>query len=98
MSHLNNTQPQFYYVDLFLNVYGVDSYWFYMAEILYMIWNAINDPLCVWLQDHSDLGGMLLLSINTYVLLRYFMRDEALSFVALALFIIQLLYRPAELC
>ena len=58
---------QFYYVDLFLNVYGVDSYWFYMAEILYMIWNAINDPLCVWLQDHSDLGGALLSVCSYYV-------------------------------
>ncbi len=53
--------PQFYYVDLFLNVYGVDEYWFYASEMLYMIWNAINDPLCVWLQDHSDLGGTAIL-------------------------------------
>eukprot|EP00042_Codosiga_hollandica_P054760 m.748598 g.748598 ORF g.748598 m.748598 type:complete len:245 (+) comp58974_c0_seq2:171-905(+) len=49
----------FYYVDLFLNVYGVDRYWFYASEMLYMSWNAINDPLCAWLQDHADLGSAM---------------------------------------
>uniref|UniRef100_A0AC35FP73 Uncharacterized protein n=1 Tax=Panagrolaimus sp. PS1159 TaxID=55785 RepID=A0AC35FP73_9BILA len=41
----------FYYVKVFLNVFKINTYWFNVAQFLYMIWNAINDPLFGYLQD-----------------------------------------------
>uniref|UniRef100_A0AC34QNW4 Transmembrane protein 180 n=1 Tax=Panagrolaimus sp. JU765 TaxID=591449 RepID=A0AC34QNW4_9BILA len=41
----------FYYVKVFLNVFKVNEYWFNVAQFLYMIWNALNDPLFGYLQD-----------------------------------------------
>eukprot|EP01137_Pigoraptor_chileana_P030823 Opistho-2@17822 len=46
-----------YYVDLFLNVYGVSSWWFYVSQALYLVWNAVNDPLFGWIQDMSSSPG-----------------------------------------
>ena len=46
----------FYYVKVFLNVFKVNEYWFNVAQFLYMIWNAINDPLFGYLQVvHSSI-------------------------------------------
>jgi len=52
---LMNSVYQFYYVKLFLNNYKISSYWFNFAQIFYMIWNAINDPLFGYFQDYSKL-------------------------------------------
>lgn len=46
---------QFYYVQLFLEHYRITPYWFNFAQIFYMIWNAINDPLFGYFQDYSNL-------------------------------------------
>nr|KAG5709737.1 hypothetical protein BaRGS_027762 [Batillaria attramentaria] len=35
----------FYYVKVFLNEYHVPESWFHFSQLLYMIWNAVNDPL-----------------------------------------------------
>ena len=37
-----------YYVDLFFTIYKLSKEWFYVGEIIYMIWNSINDPLFGW--------------------------------------------------
>ncbi|XP_043945558.1 transmembrane protein 180-like isoform X1 [Protopterus annectens] len=45
----------FYYVKLFLNRYKISEASFHQAQVLYMIWNAINDPLFGYIQDNSKL-------------------------------------------
>ncbi|CAK8698084.1 transmembrane protein 180-like [Clavelina lepadiformis] len=44
----------FYYVKLFLEKYGLSPAWFQWSQVVYMIWNAINDPLFGYLQDNSN--------------------------------------------
>uniref|UniRef100_A0A0N4ZD09 MFS transporter n=1 Tax=Parastrongyloides trichosuri TaxID=131310 RepID=A0A0N4ZD09_PARTI len=41
----------FSYVKVFLNIYHISQYWFNLAQVFFMIWNAINDPLFGYLQD-----------------------------------------------
>ncbi|XP_077989831.1 transmembrane protein 180-like [Glandiceps talaboti] len=43
----------FYYVNLFLNIYRISQTWFNVAQSVYLIWNALNDPLFAYFQDHS---------------------------------------------
>jgi len=47
-----NSVFQFYYVKVFLSRYGVSESWFHTTQIIFMIWNAINDPLFGYLQDN----------------------------------------------
>ena len=35
--------------------YHVDDNWFNIAQVIYMIWNTLNDPLIGYLQDHMKL-------------------------------------------
>uniref|UniRef100_A0A0N5B0J4 Major facilitator superfamily domain-containing protein 12 n=1 Tax=Syphacia muris TaxID=451379 RepID=A0A0N5B0J4_9BILA len=44
----------FYYVKVFLNVFKINEVWFAIAQILFMIWNSINDPLFGYVQDISS--------------------------------------------
>ncbi|PFX31711.1 Transmembrane protein 180 [Stylophora pistillata] len=48
-----NSIFMFYYVKIFLNVYKISNYWFNVAQIVFLIWNAINDPLFGYFQDSS---------------------------------------------
>ncbi|KAK5856311.1 hypothetical protein PBY51_007919 [Eleginops maclovinus] len=43
----------FYYVKLFLNKYKISEGAFHQSQVVYMVWNAINDPLFGYLQDNS---------------------------------------------
>ncbi|CAJ1074990.1 Hypothetical predicted protein [Xyrichtys novacula] len=43
----------FYYVKLFVNKYKVSEGDFHIAQVVYMVWNAVNDPLFGYLQDNS---------------------------------------------
>ncbi|KAM9345832.1 transmembrane protein 180-like [Symphorus nematophorus] len=43
----------FYYVKLFINKYKVSEGAFHQSQVVYMLWNAINDPLFGYLQDNS---------------------------------------------
>lgn len=43
----------FYYVKLFINKYEVSEGAFHRAQMVYMVWNAVNDPLFGYLQDNS---------------------------------------------
>ncbi|CAI9537276.1 unnamed protein product [Staurois parvus] len=49
MNHIFN----FYYVKLFLNRYKISEGSFHQAQVVFMIWNAINDPLFGYIQDNS---------------------------------------------
>lgn len=44
---------KFYYVKVFLIKYQVSDYWFNVAQVVFMIWNAVNDPLFGYIQDNS---------------------------------------------
>ncbi|KAH7730102.1 Protein F28B3.5 a [Aphelenchoides avenae] len=50
---LMQTTFMFYYVKVFLNVFHVNEYWFNVAQVLFMVWNAVNDPLFGYIQDVS---------------------------------------------
>ena len=49
-----NSAFHFYYVKVFLNRYQIKEFWFHIAQILYMFWNAVNDPLFAILQDNTS--------------------------------------------
>jgi len=49
-----NSAFNFYYVKVFLNRYQIKESWFHFAQILYMVWNAFNDPLFAILQDNTS--------------------------------------------
>lgn len=40
-----------YYVHFFMEVFRVGDQWFYIGEIIFMIWNSLNDPLFGYLLD-----------------------------------------------
>lgn len=48
-----NSVFNFYYVKLFLNQYKISEGSFHQAQVIYMIWNALNDPLFGYIQDNS---------------------------------------------
>ncbi|KAL9835845.1 transmembrane protein 180-like isoform 3-T4 [Geothlypis trichas] len=50
-----NSIFNFYYVKLFLNRYKISETGFHVAQVVFMIWNAINDPLFGYIQDNSQL-------------------------------------------
>ncbi|XP_028843750.1 transmembrane protein 180-like [Denticeps clupeoides] len=43
----------FYYVKLFLNKYSISEGDFHKSQVVYLVWNALNDPLFGYLQDNS---------------------------------------------
>ncbi|XP_060946337.1 transmembrane protein 180-like isoform X1 [Limanda limanda] len=52
-STMINSIFSFYYVKLFLNKYKISEGAFQQSQVMYMVWNAINDPLFGYLQDNS---------------------------------------------
>lgn len=52
---LINSAFNFYYVKVFMNFYHIDEKWFQTAQVLFLIWNAINDPLFAYIQDSTNL-------------------------------------------
>ncbi|MEQ2225013.1 hypothetical protein ILYODFUR_013214 [Ilyodon furcidens] len=52
-SAMINNIFSFYYVKLFLNKYNIAEGAFHQSQVVYMVWNAINDPLFGYLQDNS---------------------------------------------
>lgn len=49
-----NSVFTFYYVKIFLNVYRIQENWFHISQIIFMVWNAINDPMFAYIQDKSQ--------------------------------------------
>ena len=43
----------FYYVKVFLDIYKIPENYFHTVQLLYMVWNAVNDPLFGYCQDQS---------------------------------------------
>lgn len=46
----------FYYVKIFLNYYKVSEDWFQFSQMLFLVWNMLNDPVFAYVQDHYG-GG-----------------------------------------
>jgi len=46
-----------YYVDMFLSVYKISSMAFFFGQIIFLLWNSINDPLFGWLTDRHLLNS-----------------------------------------
>lgn len=44
-------------IDLFLNVYALSTHWFFIGQSIYVVWNAVNDPLFAWFQDRATAGA-----------------------------------------
>lgn len=42
-----------YYVDVFVNVYKIDKVSFWIGEVIFLLWNSINDPLFGWISDRK---------------------------------------------
>ncbi|XP_046873248.1 transmembrane protein 180-like isoform X1 [Hypomesus transpacificus] len=51
-----NSIFNFYYVKLFLDKYKISEGAFHQSQVVYMIWNAVNDPLFGYLQDNSRMA------------------------------------------
>ncbi|GMT00974.1 hypothetical protein PENTCL1PPCAC_23148, partial [Pristionchus entomophagus] len=66
----------FYYVKVYLNVFKISETYFAIAQALFLVWNAINDPLFGYLQDSSTSW----LS-NRRAVMRRFAPAMAISFV-----------------
>ncbi|CAE1306984.1 unnamed protein product [Acanthosepion pharaonis] len=49
-----NSVFTFYYVKIFLNVYRIQENWFHISQVIFMVWNAINDPMFAYIQDKSQ--------------------------------------------
>uniref|UniRef100_A0A8C8DJ15 Major facilitator superfamily domain containing 13a-like n=1 Tax=Oryzias sinensis TaxID=183150 RepID=A0A8C8DJ15_9TELE len=52
-SGMINNIFSFYYVKLFVNKYKISEGAFHQSQVVYMVWNAVNDPLFGYLQDTS---------------------------------------------
>lgn len=51
---LLNSAYEFYYVKVFLNFYHIEESWFQFSQILFLLWNAINDPLFAYCSDNKN--------------------------------------------
>ena len=43
-----------YYLELFMYVAKIEPRWFYVGQIIFMIWNSVNDPLFGWMSDRMQ--------------------------------------------
>ncbi|PAA71147.1 hypothetical protein BOX15_Mlig015408g1, partial [Macrostomum lignano] len=46
-----------YHVDAYVNVFQVDKASFWLAELLFLVWNSVNDYVFGWLSDGGTLAG-----------------------------------------
>ncbi len=46
-----------YYMDLFCGVVSVSSTWFFLGQVIFMLWNALNDFVFGWFSDNTASGG-----------------------------------------
>lgn len=44
-----------YHIDMFVSVYKIDKTSFWIGEMVFLLWNSINDPLFGWLGDKQQL-------------------------------------------
>lgn len=52
--HMIASAFNFYYVKVYFNVFHIEESWFQAAQVLHLIWNAINNPLFAYVQDRTN--------------------------------------------
>ncbi|GFO44785.1 transmembrane protein 180-like [Plakobranchus ocellatus] len=45
-----------YHVNMFVSVYQISKTSFWLGEVIFLIWNSLNDPLFGWFSDQKLLG------------------------------------------
>lgn len=51
-SNMMHSIFMFYYVKIYLNRFHVSEDWFQVSQLVFMVWNAVNDPLFGYIQDN----------------------------------------------
>ena len=46
-----------YHVDMFVSVYKIDQTSFWIGEMIFLVWNSLNDPMFGWISDKSSLSS-----------------------------------------
>lgn len=45
-----------FYVEEYVNAFGERTWAFYVGQAIFLVWNAVNDPLLGWLEDRAGLA------------------------------------------
>lgn len=45
-----------YHVDMFVSVYRIDKASFWIGEMIFLVWNSLNDPVFGWISDKKYLS------------------------------------------
>lgn len=45
-----------YHVDIFVSIYKIDKFSFWISEVIFLVWNSVNDPLFGWISDRKYLS------------------------------------------
>jgi len=46
-----------YHVEMFVSIYKIDKMSFWIGEVVFLVWNSVNDPLFGWLSDRKYLSS-----------------------------------------
>ena len=46
-----------YHVDMFVSVYKIDKTSFWLGEMVFLVWNSLNDPVFGWISDKGYLSS-----------------------------------------
>lgn len=46
-----------YHVDMFVSVYKIDQTSFWIGEMIFLVWNSLNDPIFGWMSDKHYLSS-----------------------------------------
>lgn len=46
-----------YHVDMFVSVYKIDKASFWIGEMIFLVWNSLNDPVFGWISDKKYLSS-----------------------------------------
>lgn len=46
-----------YHVDMFVSVYKIDQTSFWIGEMIFLVWNSLNDPVFGWMSDKRYLSS-----------------------------------------
>ena len=46
-----------YHVDMFVSVYKINKSAFWIGEVVFLVWNSLNDPVFGWISDNKYLNA-----------------------------------------
>jgi Na+/melibiose symporter-like transporter len=59
-----------YHVEMFVSVYKIDKMSFFVGEMVFLVWNCVNDPLFGWISDKKYLTATAKEHPHTDVVIR----------------------------